>query len=157
VLAANAYIDGLHPQIARRIMPVASYIIATEPLGEERARELIRHDEAVADANFVVDYFRLSADHRLLFGGRCSYSGWHPKNLAGYMRPRMLRHAQGYSGQGVALAGMMGRLIAGDILGTDDRFELFTRIPHMPFPGGILARPAHTLGMLYYRLKDLIG
>ncbi len=195
ILAANAYIDGLCPPIARRIMPVASYIIATEPLGKERAEELIRHNEAVADANFVVDYFRLSADHRLLFGGRCSYSGWHPRDLAGYMRPRMLRvfpqladvriehawgghigitynrlpdagiggrhgnilHAQGYSGQGVALAGMMGKLMAGHITGEDDRFTLFSRIPHMPFPGGLLARPAHALGMLYYRLKDMLA
>ena len=195
ILATNAYIDGLYPPISRRIMPVASYIIATEPLGKERARELIRHDEAVADENFVVDYFRLSADHRLLFGGRCSYSGWHPQNLAAYMRPRMLKvypqladvaiehawgghigitfnrlpdagitgeagniwHAQGYSGHGVALSGMMGKLMAGSILGTDERFELFARIPHMPFPGGVLARPAHTLGMLYYRARDLLG
>ena len=195
VIAANAYLGRLYPAIARRILPVASYIIATEPLGEARARALIPRNEAVADANFVVDYFRLTPDHRLLFGGRCSYSGWHPRDLAGFMRPRMLRvfpqlkdvridfawgghiaitmnrmpdagvigrhrniwYAQGYSGQGVTLSGMMGKLIADHMLGRDERFELFARIPHMPFPGGIFRRPAHALGMLYYRLRDALA
>ncbi len=195
VLAANAYLGRLYPAIARRILPVASYIIATEPLGEERARSLIPRNAAVADANFVVDYFRLTPDHRLLFGGRCSYSGWHPRDLAGFMRPRMLRvfpqladvaidhawgghiaitmnrmpdagiigqhrniwYAQGYSGQGVTLSGMMGKLMADHMLGRDERFELFTRLPHLPFPGGLLRRPAHALGMLFYRLRDALA
>jgi hypothetical protein len=91
VMACNAYVDGLNRQLDSRIMPVASYVVATEPLGENRARALIRDDDAVSDSNFVVDYFRLTADRRLLFGGRCSYSGIHPKDLAGNMRPRLLR------------------------------------------------------------------
>jgi glycine/D-amino acid oxidase-like deaminating enzyme len=56
-------------------MPVGTYVVATEPLGAQRITALIRENVAVADVNFVLDYFRRSADHRLLFGGRVSYSG----------------------------------------------------------------------------------
>jgi len=193
ILACNAYLDGLVPRIQHRVMPVASYVIATEPLGEARARALIRHDEAVADANFVVDYFRLTADRRLLFGGRCSYSGVHPKDLGASMRPRVLRifpqlqdaridyawgghigithnrlpdagriganvyYTQGYSGQGVALSGLFGKLMAEAVSGEAGRFDIFTRIRHAPFPGGPLRRPALAAGMLYYRLRDLLA
>ena len=193
VMACNAYVDGLNPRLESRIMPVASYVVATEPLGENLARALIRDDEAVADAKFVVDYFRLTEDRRLLFGGRCSYSGMHPKDLAANMRPRLLRvfpqlaemrldyawgghiaitynrlpdvgrigdnvyYAQGFSGQGVALSGILGKLMAEAIAGEAERFELFTRIKHLPFPGGPLRRPALVLGMLYYRLRDLLA
>jgi gamma-glutamylputrescine oxidase len=193
VVACNAYLGKLVPHLDSRVMPVASYVIATAPLGEARARALIRDDEAVADANFVTDYFRLTADRRLLFGGRCSYSGIHPKDLAASMRPRLLRifpqlagvaidyawgghigitynrlpdvgrigaslyYAQGYSGQGVVLSGMFGKLMAEAIMGEAGRFDVFTRIRHAPFPGGILRRPALTLGMLYYRLRDLLA
>ena len=63
--------------------------MATEPLGENRARALIRDNEAVANTNFIVDYFRLTRDTRMLFGGRASYSTLEPPNLGAYMRPRM--------------------------------------------------------------------
>ena len=58
-----------------KLMTVGSYIIATEPLGAERARALIANNAAVCDTNWILDYFRLSRDHRLLFGGRVNYSG----------------------------------------------------------------------------------
>jgi gamma-glutamylputrescine oxidase len=193
VMACNAYVDGLNRQIDSRIMPVASYVVTTEPLGENRARALIRDDDAVSDSNFVVDYFRLTADRRLLFGGRCSYSGVHPKDLAGNMRPRLLRifpqlsdvamayawggyigitynrlpdvgrigdnvyYVQGFSGQGVTLSGILGKLMAEAIAGEAERFELFTKVRHLPFPGGPLRRPALVAGMLYYRLRDLLA
>lgn len=89
VMCCNAYMEGLAPKIETKIMPVGTYITATEPLGEERARELIRNNMAVADINFVLDYFRLSGDHRMLFGGRVSYSTLDPINLAGSMAARM--------------------------------------------------------------------
>lgn len=72
VLAGNAYLGaygGLAPRIAARIVPVVTYMIATEPMTVERADALIRHRAAAADSNYVLNYFRLSADHRLLFGG----------------------------------------------------------------------------------------
>jgi gamma-glutamylputrescine oxidase len=193
VMACNAYLDGLLPPLKSRVMPVASYVVTTEPLGDNRARSLIRDDDAVSDANFVVDYFRLTGDKRLLFGGRAAYSGVHPKELARNMRPRILRifpqlsdaamahawggyigitlnrlpdvgrigdnlyYVQGFSGQGVSLSGMLGKLMAEAIAGEAQRFDLFTRVKHLPFPGGPLRRPALVLGMLYYRLRDLLA
>jgi gamma-glutamylputrescine oxidase len=91
LLAGNAYLGGLAPQLARRIMAVGTYIIATEPLGEARSRELIANNAAVADLNWVIDYFRRSADHRLLFGGRVSYSGIERFEVVAATRSRMLR------------------------------------------------------------------
>lgn len=90
VLAGNAYLSKLVPGIESRIMPVGTYIGATEPLGAERCAALIRDNAAVADINFVLDYFRCSADHRMLFGGRVSYSTLLPPNLADTMRKRMV-------------------------------------------------------------------
>lgn len=91
VLAGNAYVRGIAPELDSRIMPVGTYIGATEVLGAEKARALINNDMAVADMNWALDYFRLSADHRLLFGGRASYSTLPPANLRGTMLRRMAR------------------------------------------------------------------
>ncbi|MEY3372439.1 MAG: hypothetical protein RLZZ537_907, partial [Pseudomonadota bacterium] len=91
VLAGNAYVHGIAPELDDKIMPVGTYIGATEPLGEARAKALISNDMAVADVNWALDYFRLSADHRLLFGGRASYSTLPPPNLSGTLRRRMTR------------------------------------------------------------------
>lgn len=193
VLAGNAYLGELVPAIRTRIMPVATYMIATEPLGEQRARQLIRDDICVSDSNFVLDYFRLSADHRMLFGGRVSYGRLAPPGLARAMRRTMLRtfpqleeagidfvwggnvaitanrlphfgrlgshvfFAHGYSGHGVALSGLAGKLIAEAIGGTAERFDVFSRIPHRRFPGGrALRTPILAAAMLYYRLRDLL-
>jgi gamma-glutamylputrescine oxidase len=91
VLAGNAYVHGIAPELDDKIMPVGTYIGATEPLGFDRAAGLIKNNMAVADVNWALDYFRLSADHRLLFGGRASYSTLPPPNLSGTMRKRMTR------------------------------------------------------------------
>lgn len=91
LLAGNALVRGIAPELDRKIMPVGTYIAATAPLGEARARDLIRNDMAVADINWALDYFRLSADHRLLFGGRASYSNLPPPGLGRVMRGRMRR------------------------------------------------------------------
>ncbi|MBB4266969.1 NAD(P)/FAD-dependent oxidoreductase [Roseospira visakhapatnamensis] len=90
LLAGNAYLWRRVPAIGRRIMPVGTYIVATEPLGEVRARALIPGNEAVSDCNFVLNYFRRSADHRMLFGGRVSYSRMDPPSVADAMRRTML-------------------------------------------------------------------
>lgn len=89
VLAGNALVRGVAPELDRKIMPVGTYIGATAPLPQEVARSLIRNDMAVADTNWALDYFRLSADDRLLFGGRASYSNLTPPNLRSVMRHRM--------------------------------------------------------------------
>jgi gamma-glutamylputrescine oxidase len=90
VLCGNVYLDGTAPALTRTIMGVGTYIVATEPLGAERAQALIRNNMAVTDLNWILDYFRRSADHRLLFGGRVSYSGLHPAATAGLTHRRML-------------------------------------------------------------------
>jgi gamma-glutamylputrescine oxidase len=192
IIGCNAYIGRMVPELYGRIMPVTSYIIATEPLGENRAKSLIRDNDAVANTNFIVDYFRLTKDTRLLFGGRASYSTLEPHNLGAYMRPRMLQvfpdlkdvkidhawggyiaitsnripdcgriganiyYAHGYSGQGVALAGMYGKLMAECVKGQSERFDLLARIKHLPFPGGPIRTPLLVAAMLFYRIRDAL-
>jgi gamma-glutamylputrescine oxidase len=193
VLAGNAWLGQTVPALYRRIMPVGTYIVATEPLGEITARQLLPENTAVTDINWVLDYFRRSADHRLLFGGRVSYSGLDPFNTASATRARMVQvfpqlkdvrveyawggyvditlnrapdfgrlesdvyYLQGFSGHGIALTGLAGKLVAEAIAGDAERFDVFARIPHREFPGGQhLRRPALVLAMLYYRLKDLL-
>jgi gamma-glutamylputrescine oxidase len=192
VFAGNAWLGNAVPALRRRIMPVGTYIVATEPLGESLATQLLPRNTAVTDINWVLDYFRRSADHRLLFGGRVSYSGLDPFDTAQATRARMLKvfpqlqgvridHAwggyvditlnrapdfgrqepdvyylQGFSGHGIALTGLAGKLVAEAIAGDAGRFDVFARIPHRAFPGGQwLGRPALVLAMLYYRLRDL--
>lgn len=91
VIACNAYLRDLQPQLSGKVLPAGSYVIATEPLGEERARSLIPQNMALCDQRVALDYYRFSADHRLLFGGACHYSGRDPADIAAYMRPKMLR------------------------------------------------------------------
>jgi gamma-glutamylputrescine oxidase len=193
VLCSNAYIDGLAPPLARRILGVGTYIVATEPLDAARARSLLPSNAAIADINWILDYFRRTADHRILFGGRVSYSAVQPPHLAESMRKRMLRvfpdladvkvaytwggflditmsrapdfgrlapnvfYLQGFSGHGMSLAALAGKLVAEAVSGTAERFDVFARIPHRDFPGGrLLRRPSLVLAMLYYRLRDLL-
>tara|TARA_R110002049_G_scaffold85550_23_gene217527 strand:+ start:2373 stop:3653 length:1281 start_codon:yes stop_codon:yes gene_type:complete len=89
VLAGNAY-QHLEPGALRGLVfPAGSYIVATEPLSPEEAAQINPQSLAVCDMNEVPDYFRLSADNRLLFGGRCSYSGREPRNIEKVMLPRL--------------------------------------------------------------------
>jgi gamma-glutamylputrescine oxidase len=192
-LCCNAYINSLQPALRARIMPVGSYIIATEPLGAERSRALIRDNLAVSDANFILDYFRRAADHRLLFGGRVSYSGMSARDIGRTTRRHMLRvfpqlqdvaidyawgghiditmsrapdfgriapniyYLQGFSGHGLALTTLAGKLVAAAISGQAERFDVFTHLRHRNFPGGRWLRtPTLMLAMLWYRLRDLL-
>jgi len=193
VLTRGGYVDRLKAPSNWRIMPVGTYVVATEPLGEARIRELMRENVAVADVNFVLDYFRRSGDHRLLFGGRVSYSGIDARDTGRATRARMLKvfpqlgdvkldyvwggyvditmsrapdfgrigpgvlYLQGFSGHGIAMSGMAGRLAAEAIAGQAERFDLFGRLPHHVFPGGPAFRtPALVLAMLWFRLRDLL-
>ncbi|MCD6059822.1 MAG: dependent oxidoreductase [Moraxellaceae bacterium] len=181
------------PELTGRIMPVGTYIVATESMGPERAAALIAKRAAASDTNFVLDYFRLSADHRLLFGSGDSYSAATPRQLVGKMQKQMLAvfpqladlgidyawggfvdvtmnrapdfgrigdniyFLQGFSGHGLALTGMAGKLVAEAINGQAARFDLFARIKHLPFPGGAWMRtPALVLGMWWFRMRDLL-
>ncbi|WP_374574493.1 NAD(P)/FAD-dependent oxidoreductase [Phenylobacterium sp.] len=90
ILAANGYGDGLSHRLEARVMPINNFILTTEPLGAD-ADLIIRSNAAVADTRFVVNYFRKTPDGRLLFGGGENYSPWFPRNLADFVRKRMLR------------------------------------------------------------------
>jgi len=193
VLCANAYVGPLAPALSRRILGVGTYIIATRPLEPGLARSLLPSDAAIADLNWILDYLRLSADQRILFGGRVSYSALQPRHLAESMRRRMVGvfpetsgvevqyawggylditmsrapdfgrlspnvfYLQGFSGHGMSLTVLAGKLVAEAVAGTAERFDVFARLPHRDFPGGpLLRRPSLVLAMLYYRLKDLL-
>jgi glycine/D-amino acid oxidase-like deaminating enzyme len=90
VLAGNAY-HFLEPRrLANLVFPAGSFIMATEPLAEEVIREINPLDLAVCDMNEILDYYRLSPDRRLLYGGRCNYSGRDPRSIKATLLPRML-------------------------------------------------------------------
>ena len=192
VLACNAYLGDLAPAARARIMPVGTFIGATVSLGAE-AEKLIANNACVCDMNFVLDYFRLSADGRLLYGGRVSYSNREPRDLRAAIRRRMAATfpqiadvelefawggsvaitrsrfpnlsregrrvycAQGFSGHGAALSGFAGKVIADAIMGDANKFDMFAKTRHSRFPGGgMLRAPLLVLGMLYYRMRDLL-
>jgi gamma-glutamylputrescine oxidase len=192
VLACNGYLGKLERRVSGKIMPINNFIVATEPLSAAQLEEINPRDVAIADSRFVVNYYRLSADKRLLFGGGENYRQNFPADIASFVRRPMLqvyqqlaetridyawggtlavtlnrmphfgrlgRHntyfAQGYSGQGVAMATLAGRLIADAIAGEAESFDLFGSIPTRDFPGGDLLRwPGLVLGMSYYALRD---
>ncbi len=98
VLAGNAY-SRLEPRhVSNYVFPAGSYIIATEPLPEDLAASINQRDVAVCDLNNVVDYYRLTADRRLLYGGACNYSGRDPSSIRAYILPRMLAVYPGLDG-----------------------------------------------------------
>jgi glycine/D-amino acid oxidase-like deaminating enzyme len=91
ILAGNAYLGNLVPEISAKVLPAGSYIIATEPLSDEKIKTLMPGNHAVCDLKIDLDYFRLSADKRLLFGGMCNYSGRDPKDIKAALYPKMLK------------------------------------------------------------------
>ena len=93
VLAGNAYIGNLQKKLRRMIFPASSCIIATEPLNDKMVNETLPSDMAVCDLNTILDYYRLSSDRRMLFGGRYNYSGAEPDDtgIRKHIRRRMLK------------------------------------------------------------------
>lgn len=91
VFACNGYLGRLQPSVAARVMPINNFIIATSPLKKEHYESILREDMAVADSRFVVNYFRKSADCRLLFGGRESYGYRFPRDIQSYVRSAMVK------------------------------------------------------------------
>jgi len=188
VLACDALLGDLEPRLAARIMPVANYLCATAPLDDPQA--LIANDLAVSDSRFVVNYFRMSADGRLIFGGGERYTPEAPANIAAFTRKHMssvfpqlanvkidhawgglvsismsrlphvgrfgdLFFAHGYSGQGVLLPALTGKVLAEAMAGTAERFDVLASISPPEFPGGSALRsPLYVLGMLWYALRD---
>jgi gamma-glutamylputrescine oxidase len=188
VLAGDSLLHGIDKRVESRIMPVGNYIVATEPLAD--AGEIIPGNAAVSDSRFVVNYYRLSADGRLLFGGGERYTPSPPADIEAFVRPHMeqtfpqlkgrridhawgglvsvttsrfphvgrdgeVYFAHGYSGKGVILSTLAGKLLAEAISGETSRFALFDGLNPMPFPGGAALRgPLYVLGMLWYAMRD---
>jgi len=191
VVACNGYLGRLVPQVAASVMPINNFVIATEPLGQEAARGLIANNAAVADSRFVINYFRLSADHRLIFGGGESYGYRFPADIAALVRPRMLQvfpqleaariefawggtlaittrrlpammglapglwSISGYSGHGVTIATLAGRLVAQAIAGDAEPFDFMAAQRQPAFPGGAALRwPILAAAMTWYSWRD---
>jgi gamma-glutamylputrescine oxidase len=188
VLAGDALLRGLAPRVNARIMPVANYLIASEPLAAPH--DLIPSDAAVSDTRFVVNYYRLTADGRLIFGGGERYSRRPPADIAAFVRPHVERvfpalrgvridyawgglvsitlsrlphvgregevlFAHGYSGMGVVLSTLAGKLLVEALSGETAGFDRLAGLEPPPFPGGVALRgPLHVLGMLWYAMRD---
>ncbi len=194
VYACNGYLEGLNRQLAASIMPISNYVAATAPLTPSEAKALIPSDAAVSDTKFVLDYYRLSTDNRLIFGGGETYGAKDAGDAERFVRPcieRVFPHlkgigidyawggrlaitmprlphigrlaptiyfAQGYSGQGIAIATLCGKLIAEAISNQSARFDVMASLNIPRLPGGTLLRqPLLQLGLMWYALRDRLG
>ena len=188
VLACDALLGGLEPRIAGRIMPVANYLIATRPL--DNPNSVVADGLAVSDSKFVVSYFRVTSDGRLVFGGGERYTTAPPSDIEAFVRPHLSRvfpqlanveidyawgglvsitmtrlphvgrlgelyFAHGYSGQGVLIPALVGKVLTEAMAGSAERVDVLASIAPPEFPGGVALRsPLHVLGMLWYALRD---
>ncbi|PWB35172.1 FAD-dependent oxidoreductase [Pseudomonas sp. SDI] len=197
VLGCNAHLEDLEPRLNGKVLPAGSYVVATEPLSAELAQQLIPQNMAMCDQKVGLDYYRLTADRRLLFGGACHYSGRDPQDIGAYMLPKVLKvfpqlagvkldyqwggmigitanrfpqvgrlsqqpnvfYAQGYSGHGLNVTHWTAKLLAEAIaVGQSRGMDVFSAVPHLTFPGGkALRSPLLALGMLWYRLREVLG
>ena len=190
IIAGNAY-HALERKLRGTLLPVNSFIIATEPLEDRVVHSINPHDVAVCDPNYVLEYYRLSADKRLLFGGRCNYFGQDPAIIERHIRPRMARiypklrdvnidfawggtigvplnrvpqigrldsnlfYCQGYSGHGVNVTHLAGRILADAVAGVMEHFDIFDGCHSPRIPGlYTLRRPLVQLGIMVYALRD---
>lgn len=193
ILAGNGYLPNLTRTVAAKVMPINSFICATEPLGD-RAAQILASDIAVADSKFVVNYYRMSEDNRFLFGGRESYGIGFPKDISTALIARMthlfpqlkdvridyvwggtlgitmtrlpaiqrvapnILSGAGFSGHGVALSGLAGKVMAEVVAGQAGRFDTLAALKVPNFPGGPTMRaPLLTLAMSWYALRDRLG
>ena len=195
VVACNGNLDNLLNNKSNIFMPINNYVIATEPLGKEKAKEIIHNNYAVCDTRFIIDYYRFSEDWRLIFGGGETFSSYFLKDSKDFVHKRMIKvfpqlknykidfswggtlaitvnrlpsfgimmneklfYAFGYSGHGLALSGLAGKLITEKIQGNDERFNLFAKIKHISIPAAnVFRRPIYSSAIFYYKLRDLIN
>lgn len=190
-LGCNGYLGGLEPSVAARVMPINNFIAATRPLTPAERGQVLNGGHAVADSRFVVNYFRLSHDDRLLFGGGESYGWKFPQDIAAKVRKPMAQvfphlrdieithawggtlgitvnrmphfarlapnvlSASGYSGHGVAMATLGGKLLAEAVAGQAERFDVMAGVPTPRFPGGTaLRQPLLVAAMVWFSLRD---
>jgi gamma-glutamylputrescine oxidase len=192
ILAGNGYLGQLNMAVAAKVMPINNFILATEPLGE-RAKDILSEPVAVDDTKFVVNYWRLSEDNRLLFGGGESYGYRFPDIIKTVSKPMLevypqlkgtridyawggtlaitlnrmpcftrpaqnVFSASGYSGQGVAMATLAGKLLSEAVAAQSERFDLMASLPQPRFPGGVALRsPLLVLAMTWYAMRDRLG
>ena len=192
ILAGNGYLGQLNLQVAAKVMPINNFIIATEPLGD-RAKDILAEPVAVDDSRFVVNYWRLSEDNRLLFGGGESYGYRFPDILKTVSKPMLevypqlkdaridyawggtlaitmnrmpcftrpaknVLSASGYSGHGIAMATLAGKLLAEATAAQSERFDLMASLPQPRFPGGVTLRsPLLVMAMTWYAMRDRLG
>ena len=195
VVACNGYLDSILGSKKNKFMPINNYVVATEPLGEKRARELIKNNYAVCDTRFIIDYYRFSEDWRMIFGGGETFTSNFVKNATSFVSKRMIKvfpqlqnvkidyswggtlaitlnrlphfgtlmnnkvsYAFGYSGHGLALSVLAGKLIGENIHGDHERFKFFSDINHMSIPlGSIFRRPIYSSAILYYKVRDYLN
>lgn len=188
LLACNAYIDGLDRKAESKVLPVVSYIAVTERLGD---RQPITNRMAMSDLNSSLDYFRPTADGRILFGGVNHPFNGEYSDTRERLRQRMLKvfpqlhdvamdyhwggmfavtreymphidhlgndiyTAHGYTGHGVALTNIAGRVVAEAMAGMAERFDVFSRIKHkwIPTPK-VLRVPALAMAIWKAELED---
>ena len=195
VVACNGYLDSILGSKKNKFIPINNYVVATEPLGEKRAREMIKNNYAVCDTRFIIDYYRFSEDWRMIFGGGETFTSNFVKNATSFVSKRMIKvfpqlqnvkidyswggtlaitvnrlphfgtlmnnkvsYAFGYSGHGLALSVLAGKLIAENIHGDHERFKFFSGINHMSIPlGSIFRRPIYSSAILYYKIRDYLN
>ena len=195
VVACNGYLDKLLHNKANIFMPINNYVVATEPLGKEKAKEIIKNNYAVHDTRFIIDYYRFSEDWRMIFGGGETYSSYFLNDSKKFVLNRMYKvfpqlrnynidyswggtlaitinrlpsfgtmmnkkliYAFGYSGHGLALSTLSGKLITEKIEDNNERFGIFENIKHISMPGvNLLRRPMYSSAILYYKIRDLIN
>lgn len=192
IIACNAYIGDLEPKLSAKAMPCGTQVIATAPLANWQ--DVLPTDHCVEDTNYLLDYYRLTADKRLIFGGGVVYGAKDPADIDAHIRPNLegtfpqlkgvkfdyawtgnflltlsrlpqvgrlennIYYAQGCSGHGVTYTHMIGRVLSEAIRGQTERFDVFAKLPHYPFPGGRLFRvPFSALGALWYDIRDRLG
>ncbi len=193
IMAGHIWHQLEQQRLSGTTFQAGSFMIATEPLPEEIRTQINPRDVAICELNNIIDYYRMSADGRLLYGGRCNYSGRVPASIKASIAPRMLKvypqlknvridyewgcsigvvirripmvgridnniyYVQGYSGHGVNATHIMGEVLAEAISGTLEKFDLFAKMPQIRIPfGNYAGNQMIALGMLYYRLKDML-
>ncbi|MGQ0741328.1 MAG: NAD(P)/FAD-dependent oxidoreductase [Alphaproteobacteria bacterium] len=190
ILACDAFVPALAPELEPYLASVESHIVASEPLRPELKNSILKNGAAVADTRHVVDYYRLSEDGRLLFAGG-EYLRGTPPDIFALVRPHLLRvfpqlrgvrlthgwggtvsitrtrmpqfgrlrrnavFAHGYSGHGVALSVIGGKLLAQAALGKSEEFDLLASLPAKRFPGGpALRKPLVSAALFVLKWAD---
>ncbi len=152
IIACNAYIDGLAPELRDRMMPVSSQVLATEPLGEAHARRLLPSNVCVEDMNYVLDYYRRTPDHRLIYGGGVVYGGQDPESIRAKILPQMLKTFPDLRDARIDFAW------SGNFALTLTRFPQIGRLgPHIYFSHGCSGHGVTTTHLLGRLLAEVIS